>query len=202
MTLSNCIQRDQPKRRQSGSNYEYKDSNLSIYRTNSSQNNSVLSSINTIKGFSKVMDSEFSFSDVTRDITHLFDFSDSEKQDFTSHDNKRYYGVLSKNVSGQASRYLLAFFVPDSSTASQANTMPSSITLNASKKASREQYLIFIVAFQGLLTNYEGLTLQNKRAERRICRAVTNVTESKASHPILLPYSVIFTQKTLGGYHA
>jgi len=52
-----------------------------------------------------------------------------------------------------------------------------------------------------LLTDYDGLTLQNKRAVRRICRAVTNVTESKTRHPIPL-YSVALTQKTLGGYHA
>ena len=184
-------------------NLSVKVRNSSLYDTNSSFNDKVINiadNINTIVKNLSIFGA--TKTDVTPVITHLFDFSDCEKQGFTSHDNKRYYGVLSKNVSGQASRYLLAFFVPDSSTASQANTMPSSITLNASKKASREQYLIFIAAFQGLLTNYEGLTLQNKRAERRICRAVTNVTESKTSHLILLPYSVIFTQKTLGGYHA
>ena len=115
-------------------------------------------------------------------------------------DNSGYYIDLSKNVSGQASRYSLAFFVPDNSAASQAVTMPSSTTLRAHLSASRGHSLISIASH--LLTDYDGLTLQNKRAERRICRAVTNVTESKTRHPILLPYSVALTQKTLGGYHA
>ena len=117
-----------------------------------------------------------------------------------TNDNSGYYIDLSKNVSGQASRYLLAFFVPDNSPASQAVTMPSSTTLRAHLSASRGHSLISIASH--LLTDYDGLTLQNKRAERRICRAVTNVTESKTRHPILLPYSVALTQKTLGGYHA
>ena len=114
--------------------------------------------------------------------------------------NNGYYIDLSKNVSGQASRYLLAFFVPDNSAASQAVTMPSSTTLRAHLSASRGHSLISIASH--LLTDYDGLTLQNTIAVRRICRAVTNVTESKTRHPIPLPYSVAFTQKTLGGYHA
>lgn len=114
--------------------------------------------------------------------------------------NNGYYIDLSKNVSGQASRYSLAFFVPDNSAASQAVTMPSSTTLRTHLSASRGHSLISIAYH--LLTDYDGLTLQNKRAVRRICRAVTNVTESKTRHPILLPYSVALTQKTLGGYHA
>ena len=114
--------------------------------------------------------------------------------------NNGYYIDLSKNVSGQASRYSLAFFVPDNRAASQAVTMPSSTTLRTHLSASREHSLISIA--NHLLTDYDGLTLQNKRAVRRICRAVTNVTESKTRHPILLPYSVALTQKTLGGYHA
>ena len=121
------------------------------------------------------------------------------KQLFTTDDNKRYYGVLSKNVSGQASRYLLAFFVPDNSPASQAVTIRSSIILRAHLSDSREYSLISKVNTSP--TDYDGLTLQNKIAERRICRAVTNVTESKTRHPISLLYSVAFTQKTLGAIH-
>ena len=115
-------------------------------------------------------------------------------------DNSGYYIDLSKTNSGQASRDILAFFVSDNSAASQAVTMPSSTTLRTHLSASRGHSLISIA--NHLLTDYDGLTLQNKRAVRRICRAVTNVTESKTRHPILLPYSVAFTQKTLGGYHA
>ena len=114
--------------------------------------------------------------------------------------NNGYYIDLSNLTSGQASRYLLAFFVPDNSAASQAVTMPSSTTLRAHLSASRGHSLISIASH--LLTDYDGLTLQNKIAVRRICGAVTVKTESKTRHPILLPYSVAHTQKLKGGYHA
>ena len=114
--------------------------------------------------------------------------------------NNGYYIDLSKNVSGQASRYLLAFFVPDNSAASQAVTMTSSTAPNAHLSASRGHSLISIASH--LLTDYDGLTLQNKTAVRRICRAVSVKTESKTRHPILLPYSVAHTHNLTGGYHA
>ena len=114
-------------------------------------------------------------------------------------DNSGYYIDLSKISSDMPSRTPLAFFVPDNSAASQAVTMTSSTAPNAHLSATREHSLISIA--NHLLTDYDGLTLQNTKAERRICRAVTNVTESKTRHPIPLLYSVAFTQKTLGGYH-
>lgn len=114
-------------------------------------------------------------------------------------DNSGYYIDLSKITSGQASRYSLAFFVPDNSAASQAVTMPSSTALRAHLSASRGQTIISIA--NHLLTDYDGLTLQNKRAERRICRAVSCRTESKTRHPISLWYSVAFTQKLQGVIH-
>jgi hypothetical protein len=117
-----------------------------------------------------------------------------------SDDSSGYYIDLSKTKSGKPDRYSLAFFVPDNSAASQAVTIQSSIAPNAHLSASRDQTIISTA--KHLLTDYDGLTLQNRIAERRICRAVTNVTESKTRHPILLPYSVALTQKTLGGYHA
>ena len=115
-------------------------------------------------------------------------------------DSSGYYIDLSNLISDLPSRKPLAFFVPDNSAASQAVTIYSSIAPQAHLSASRGQTIISIASH--LLTDYDGLTLQNKRAVRRICRAVTNVTESKTRHPILLPYSVALTQKTLGGYHA
>ena len=115
-------------------------------------------------------------------------------------DNSGYYIDLSNSTSGQASRDFLAFFVPDNSAASQAVTIQSSTTLRAHLSASREQTIISTA--NHLLTDYDGLTLQNKIAERRICRAVSCRTESKTRHPILLPYSVALTQKLQGGYHA
>ena len=114
--------------------------------------------------------------------------------------NNGYYIDLSKNVSGQASRYSLAFFVPDNSAASQAVTIYSSIAPQAHLSASRGQTIISIASH--LLTDYDGLTLQNKIAVRRICRAVSCRTESKTRHPISLLYSVALTQKLQGGYHA
>ena len=115
-------------------------------------------------------------------------------------DSSGYYIDLSKeHASGTPSRYLLAFFMPDNSAASQAVTIHSSIAPQAQLSASRGHSLISIASH--LLTDYDGLTLQNKIAERRICRAVACVTESKTRHPILLPYSVAFTQKTTQGGH-
>ena len=114
-------------------------------------------------------------------------------------DNSGYYIDLSNSTSGQASRDFLAFFVPDNSAASQAVTMPSSTAPNTHLSASRGHSLISIA--NHLLTDYDGLTLQNKRAERRICRAVSCRTESKTRHPISLLYSVALTQKLQGAIH-
>ena len=116
-------------------------------------------------------------------------------------DNSRgYYIDLSRLTSGQASREILAFFVPDNSAASQAVTMRSSTAPNAHLSATRGYSLISIA--NHLLTDYDGLTLQNTIAERRICGAVSSKTESKTRHPISLSYSVALTQNLLGGsYH-
>ena len=113
--------------------------------------------------------------------------------------NNGYYIDLSNSTSGQASRDFLAFFVLDNSAASQAVTMPSSTTLRAHLSASRGHSLISIASH--LLTDYDGLTLQNKIAVRRICRAVSCRTESKTRHPISLLYSVALTQKLQGAIH-
>lgn len=122
----------------------------------------------------------------------------SAKQ-IATNDNSGYYIDLSKITSGQASRYLLAFFVPDNSAASQAVTMPSSTAPNMHLSVTRGYSLISIASH--LLTDYDGLTLQNKIAVRRICRAASSDAESKTRHPILLPYSVALTHKSLGAIH-
>ena len=114
-------------------------------------------------------------------------------------DNSGYYIDLSNSTSGQASRDFLAFFVPDNSPASQAVTMPSSTAPNTHLSASRGHSLISIA--NHLLTDYDGLTLQNTIAVRRICRAVSCRTESKTRHPISLLYSVALTQKLQGAIH-
>ena len=117
-----------------------------------------------------------------------------------SDDSSGYYIDLSrKHASGTPSRYLLAFFMPDNSAASQAVTIYSSIAPQAHLSASRGQTIISIA--NHLLTDYDGLTLQNKIAVRRICRAVSVKTESKTRHPIPLLYSVAITQNLLGVIH-
>ena len=122
-----------------------------------------------------------------------------DAKQIASDDNSGYYIDLSNSTSGQASRDFLAFFVPDNSAASQAVIMPSSTAPKAHLRATRGYSLISIA--NHLLTDYDGLTLQNKIAERRICRAVSCRTESKTRHPIPL-YSVALTQNLLGGsYH-
>ena len=116
-----------------------------------------------------------------------------------TNDNSGYYIDLSKLNSDMPSRTSLAFFVPNNSSASQAVTIQSSTTLRAHLSASRGHSLISTAS--QLLTDYDGLTLQNKIAVRRICRAVTTKTESKTRHPILLPYSVALTHKLVGAIH-
>ena len=122
----------------------------------------------------------------------------SAKQIATS-GNSGYYIDLSKLNSDLPSRKPLAFFVPDNSAASQAVTMPTSTALRAHLSASRGQTIISIA--NHLLTDYDGLTLQNTIAVRRICRAVSVKTESKTRHPILLPYSVAHTHNLTGAIH-
>ena len=113
--------------------------------------------------------------------------------------NNGYYIDLSKLNSDLPSRKPLAFFVPDNSAASQAVPIPSSAALRAHLSASRGQTIISIA--NHLLTDYDGLTLQNTIAARRICRAVSVKTESKTRHPILLPYSVAHTHNLTGAIH-
>ena len=99
---------------------------------------------------------------------------------------------LSKNNSGQASRYPLAFFVPDNRLTSQVSNYESTTHLTQITGLNRH-----INAHS--VTNYGGVTLQNKR--KPICRAVTIVTESEPRHPMIF-HSVVLTQKAIGGYHA
>ena len=178
-----------------GANSSLKMQNLSLNDMNLSLNSSTVNMSTETKKVAKYLPNPRHIkNDVTGVITHFL-----VKQAVATNDSSGYYIDLSKNVSGQASRYLLAFFVPDNSAASQAVAMPSSTAPKVHLSATRGHSLIHIA--NHLLTNYDGLTLQNTIAERRICRAVTNVTESKTRHLILLPYIVAFTQKTLGDIH-
>lgn len=110
----------------------------------------------------------------------------AQAKQIASDDSSGYYIDLSKISSGQPIRNPLAFFVSNICLASQAkhDSSTASIYLSQGK------------------TVYDGVTSQNKIANRRICGAVSTDTESEPRHPIPLPYSVASTQKTVGGYHA
>ncbi len=99
---------------------------------------------------------------------------------------------LSKTISGQASRYSLAFFVPKFRLLSQSGDNKAQIHLPQFTGVNRH-------IMPALAAVYDGVTLQNKR--KPICRAVTNSTESEPHHPMMF-HSVVLTQKLLGGYHA
>ena len=99
---------------------------------------------------------------------------------------------LSKTISGQASRYSLAFFVPKFRLLSQSGDNKAQIHLPQFTGVNRH-------IMPALAAVYDGVTLQNKR--KPICRAVTNSTESEPHHPMIF-HSVVLTQKLLGGYHA
>jgi hypothetical protein len=101
--------------------------------------------------------------------------------------------VLSKNNSGQASRYSLAFFVRKFCLLSQSGMMKAQTHLPPFIGVNRHTYA-------NSVTSYGGVTLQNKPV-RQICRAVTIVTESEPRHPMTF-HSVVLTQKAIGGYHA
>ena len=122
-----------------------------------------------------------------------------QAKQIATNDSSGYYIDLSNLISDLPSRKPLAFFVPDNSAASQAVTIQSSTAPQAQLSASRGQTIISIA--NHLLTDYDGLTLQNKIAVRRICGAVSNKTESKTRHPIPLLYSVAITQNLLGVIH-
>ena len=118
-----------------------------------------------------------------------------------SDNSSSYYIDLSKkHASGKPYRYSLAFFVLVIGIDSQSLSIHKGTAPHAHLSATRGQTIISIASH--LLTDYDGLTLQNTIAERRICRAVACVTESKTRHPILLLYSVAHTQKiTQGAIH-
>ena len=99
---------------------------------------------------------------------------------------------LSKTMSGQASRYSLAFFVPKFRLLSQSGDNKSQIHLPHFAGVNRH-------IMPALAAVYDGVTLQNKR--KPICRAVTVCTESEPRHPMTF-HSVVLTQNYIGGYRA
>ena len=117
-------------------------------------------------------------------------------------ESRGYDVILSNSNSGKPYRYLLAFFVSVIGIASKDVSKNIDTATPAHRmSASRGRTIIFMAAIQRLPANYDGLTLQNRIAERRICRAVAIRTESKTRHPIRLPYSVSRTHNLIGAIH-
>ena len=104
---------------------------------------------------------------------------------------------LSKNhVSGKAKPQSLAFFVPKFCLTSQVGNTKAQTHLNPFTGLNRHTYAHSV-------TSYGGVTLQNIKAFRRICEAVSNKTESEPRHPLRnFRNAVVLTQNLLGGYHA
>lgn len=168
-------------------NSSVKAQNSSLNDVNSSFDSSNINMFAKLKNFTKYKRKPSGKkTDVTGVITHFSTSNNSENQCFTTDDNSGYYRGLSKLTSGQASRYSLAFFVPDICLASQAKHVSSTAPIHPS---------------QGR-TVYDGVTSQNKIAERQICGAVASKTESEPRHPIPIvfsrAYSVTLTQNLLG----
>ena len=96
---------------------------------------------------------------------------------------------LSKTISGQASRYSLAFFVPKFRLLSQSGDNKAQIHPPQFTGVNRH-------IMPALAAVYDGVTLQNSPFWV-ICRAVTIVTESEPHHPMIF-HSVVLTQNTIG----
>ena len=99
---------------------------------------------------------------------------------------------LSKTISGQASRYSLAFFVPKFRLLSQSGDNKSQIHLPQFAGVNRH-------IMPALAAVYDGVTLKNKPIGEYSRRFY--VTESEPHHPMTF-HSVVLTQNYIGGYHA
>ena len=131
--------------------------------------------------------------DVTGEITHLLNFSDSEKQGFTNDDNSRYYSLTTKLLAVKPSRHSLAIFVPKT-----CLTTNQQATAGMNKNTS-----VFIQArhISSAVTGaniYDGLIEPNTTAftVNKLNRLVTVV---KTRHPIFMGDNKL--TKLLGGHH-
>ena len=153
-------------------NYSINDINLSSSDTNLSLSDVILSlDIKQSQRDKNALDIKEQFSDVTEDITHF---------------------IVKKRMKNNAaveyaSHYLLAFFVPDNSSASQAVTIQSSTTLRSQLSVSRGHSLIYIAsetngASRALhdvnillhMIYQEKITLQQAIAMARLSHDATN----------------------------
>lgn len=191
--LSNRLRYDQPTEYQYGSNYEYKNSSLSLYHTNSSQDNRNLCLINIIKATSNIVNSKFLFSDVTPDITHFLkaislsmrklklafyrlNSDNSGINLFTIDDNKRYDGTTTNCSAAKPSRHSLAIFM-SKICLTNYQRFTTGINTNTSALQTSHKYSADNVG----ANIYDGLSGPNKRPlvgnkPRRLNTVVNNLS--------------------------
>ena len=160
-----------------GSNYDCKYSNSSLNSNNLSLIANVSSSVAQVKRSVKEHASlSISFSVVTPVITHLFDFSNSEKQGFTSDDNKRYYNPTTNCSAAKPSRHSLAIFM-SKICLTNYQRFTTDINTNTSALQTSHKYSTDIIG----ANIYDGLSGPNKRPlvgnkPRRLNTVVNNLS--------------------------
>ena len=160
-----------------GSNYDCEYSNSSLNSNNLSLIANISSSVAQVKRSVKEHASlSISFSDVTPVITHLFDFSNSEKQGFTSHDDKRYYNLTTNCSAAKPSRHSLAIFM-SKICLTNYQRFTNDINTNISALQTSHKYSADTIG----ANIYDGLSGPNKRPlvgnkPRRLNTVVNNLS--------------------------
>ncbi|MBK3393338.1 hypothetical protein IQ457_05180 [Psychrobacter sp. M9-54-1] len=160
-----------------GSNYDCKYSNSSLNSNNLSLIANVSSSVAQVKRSVKEHASlSISFSVVTPVITHLFDFSNSEKQGFTSHDDKRYYSPTTNCSAVKPNRHSLAIFM-SKICLTNYQRFTNDINTNISALQTSHKYSTDTIG----ANIYDGLSGPNKRPlvgnkPRRLNTVVNNLS--------------------------
>ena len=139
-------------------NSSVKAQNSSLYATNSSFNGKVINIANKINKIVKNL-SIFGAkkTDVTGAVTHLLHFSGSEKQGFTSDDNKRYYTPTTNCSAAKPSRHSSAIFMPKICLTNYQR-FTNGINTNTSALQSRHKYSADSVG----TNTYDGSSEPNK----------------------------------------
>ncbi|MGP5178013.1 hypothetical protein [Psychrobacter aquimaris] len=139
-------------------NSSVKVQNSSLYGRNSSFNAKVINIADKInKTVKNLPIFGIKKTDVTPVITHLFDFSDSEKQGFTSDDNKRYYNPTTNCSAAKPSRHSLAIFMPKICLTNYQR-FTNGINTNTSALQSRHKYSVDTIG----TNTYDGSSEPNK----------------------------------------
>ena len=158
-------------------NSSVKVQNSSLYGRNSSFNAKVINIADKInKTVKNLPIFGIKKTDVTPVITHLFDFSDSEKQGFTSDDNKRYYNPTTNCSAAKPSRHSLAIFM-SKICLTNYQRFTNDINTNISALQTSHKYSADTIG----ANIYDGLSGPNKRPlvgnkPRRLNTVVNNLS--------------------------